>query len=571
MNVLGITASHNSGACLLSDGRLLASSSEERFNRKKGFGGFPINAVKYCLQSQRIRPEELDAVAVAGYHVTSLQVPTYFTLDHLWHETVVKFAPRLANSYRVAQTPLGKLLTSNMRKKRKEGLSELLGVSPDKIYGVEHHLCHAYAALFSSPFPSEGKDVLVLTADGSGDNKSSTISTFEGGKFQMRTSTDAFSSVGVLYSAVTRFLGMRIDEDEYKVMGLAPYASNSKGEEVYRQISQIITFNPETLRFNSELPSTKYIDEVKSKFERTRFDFLAYGVQKLTEELLLSMARAAVKRFKIPRLACGGGTFMNVKANMRIAQMPEVAAMFVMPSAGDESNAIGAAYYVHLQLCPDEPIHPLESLYLGPEYTDAQMHDELMKHEFRFEKVPDIEREVSHLLSEHKITARFSGRMEFGARALGNRSILADPSDPTVVQEINRQIKGRDFWMPFAPVILKNEASSYLATPDSNRVNSDSMIFAFETHPRSRKELVAAIHPYDKTVRPQVLFDTANSGFFKIVSGFKERRGIGGLLNTSFNLHGEPIVCSPADALHTFKNSGLEYLALGPFLVSKTG
>lgn len=569
MKILGITASHTSGACLLSEGKIVACASEERFTRIKGCGGFPTNAIQYCLESQNVDPSELDAVAVAGYYVTSFHIPMYRRLDSSWHKSVMRFAPRFANSYRVLQSPIGKLMAARMVHKRKEMLSNIMGVSPDKIYGVDHHLCHAYAALFSSPFPSEDKDAIVLTVDGSGDNRSSTVSTFIDGKFQTRASTNAAYSVGVLYSAVTSFLGMRNDEDEYKVMGLAPYADNPKGEEVCRRLSKMIEFDSESLEFRSQIHSTKYLSALNSTFKLTRFDFLAYAVQKLTEDLLLSLAKAAIAKYKIPRLACGGGVFMNVKANMKIAQQAEVNEMFVMPSAGDESNCIGAAYYVYSNLSPSASIHPLSNLYLGPEYTEKQLLDELTKDELHFEKPDDIDKEVSQLLREHKIVARFSGRMEFGARALGNRSILANPSDTDVVQDINRQIKGRDFWMPFAPVIMDQAVQRYLATPDTRKVNPDSMVFAFETVPNARRELVAALHPYDKTARPQVLSQNNNPGYYQILSGFENATNIGGILNTSFNLHGEPIVRSPADALYTFRNSGLHYLALGPYLVSK--
>jgi carbamoyltransferase len=568
LKILGINSAHNSAACILENGKLVAAVAEERFTKIKGCSGFPMNAIASCLEMTGTRADELDAVAVAGSYLPSLPQPTYRKLKNVTG-FLIRLAPRKANVYTLARLPFAGSLLSGMKERRVRELSKYFGVDEKKIHGVDHHMCHACSTLFSSGFVSEGNDAIVITVDGSGDNRSSTVSTFTKGKLEIRASTDASASIGVLYSEVTRNLGMRVDEDEYKVMGLAPYAANSKGEEVYRRLSSVVRFDTEELVLKSNVPSIKYDSLIREDYARVRFDFLAYAVQKVVEELLLSMVKTAVSRYSINRVACGGGVFMNVKANMRIAQLPQVEKMFVMPSAGDETNAIGAAYFVHRELFPDVPIEPLRSLYLGPEFSDKEIEQELQKHDFKVEKSRDIDKEVSDLLTENKVVARIQGKMEFGARALGNRSILANPKDYGVVQQINRQIKGRDFWMPFAPVILEGKSNEYLLSPDISKLNADSMVFAFETTKKAQSDLPAALHPYDKTARPQVLSYVANPAYHQIVSGFETRTGIGGLLNTSFNLHGEPIVCSPADALHTIEDSGLRYLAIGNYLVSK--
>ncbi len=552
----------------MQDGRLVAAVAEERFTRVKGCAGFPVNAIDYCLTSTSTAPDELDSVAVAGTYLPSIPQNAYDKMQD-GMGFIMKFAPRIGNVYRLSRLPFAGTLLSGMKKRRIKELSEFFKVNEKKIHGVDHHMCHAYSALFSSRFVAENKDCLVITVDGSGDNRSSTISTFGNGRFEVRASTDASASVGVLYSEVTRNLGMRVDEDEYKVMGLAPYAANSKGEEVYDRLSSMVVFDPERLCLRSELPSVKYSQFIRREYSGVRFDWLAYAVQKVCEELLMSLVKASIARYGVRRIACGGGVFMNVKANMKIAQLDVVDEMFVMPSGGDETNAVGAAYFMHMKLFPDVPIHPLDSLYLGPEFTESEVQDELELHDLNYYKSQNIAKDVAKLLSEDKVVARMAGRMEFGARALGNRSLLANPHDYGVVQEINRQIKGRDFWMPFAPVIMRDAVSDYLSSPDISKVNADSMVLAFETTKKAQKDIPAALHPYDKTARPQVLDRAANDGYYSVLAAFEESSGISALLNTSFNLHGEPIVCSPAEAVHTLKDSGLQYLALGDYLVSK--
>jgi len=263
---------------------------------------------------------------------------------------------------------------------------------------------------------------------------------------------------------------------------------------------------------------------------------------------------------------------MNVKLNLKIMEMPEVRKFFVFPSCGDESLAIGAAYYGYEQVCKDKgknvDIEPLGDLYKGPEYSNEYIENVLKKESgIVYSFFDNIEEKIVELLTKKEIVARFAGRMEWGARALGNRSILADASNYEVVKIINEMIKQRDFWMPFAPTILKEREDDYIVNP--KKVPAPYMILAFNSKEKAKKDLVAAMHPYDYTLRPQILEKEENEKYYKIIKIFEEMTGMGGILNTSFNLHGYPIVCSPEDAIHVFKNSGLKYLALENWLVKK--
>jgi carbamoyltransferase len=306
-----------------------------------------------------------------------------------------------------------------------------------------------------------------------------------------------------------------------------------------------------------------------------RFDWIAGAIQKLTEEVLVKWIQRAIETTGIRNVCLGGGVFMNVKANSQIMYETPVEELRICPSAGDESTAIGSAYHGYKMLCEQNSIEfnprPIPNLYLGPSYCEEEIGSAIeetgLRKKYIVESIEDMTDQVAGLLAKGKIVARFSGRMEFGARALGNRSILADPSNMEIVKVLNKQIKQRDFWMPFAPTILEERQHDYIQNP--KQIEAPHMVLAFNTNRLAWKELRAALHPYDNTCRPQILNEHSNKEYYDLVKKFEAITGIGGILNTSFNLHGEPIVCSPKDAIQTFENSGLGYLALGNFLISK--
>ena len=275
------------------------------------------------------------------------------------------------------------------------------------------------------------------------------------------------------------------------------------------------------------------------------------------------------------RLALGGGVFMNVKANMLVAQEDWVEQLFAFPSCGDESNAVGAAYLGYISECERRGLAaspaPFGPAYLGPAVTDGEVEAVIRERglhgRYKVGFHDHIEERIAELLVSDGVVARCAGRMEFGARALGNRSILANPSDHRVVGLINRMIKNRDFWMPFAPTVLAERAPDYLVNPKG--LASPYMMLAMPTRPEARDALAAALHPQDATARPQILEEAWNPEYHAVIREFERRTGVGAVLNTSFNLHGEPIVASAADAVDTFERSGLPHLAAGHFLISK--
>jgi carbamoyltransferase len=305
-------------------------------------------------------------------------------------------------------------------------------------------------------------------------------------------------------------------------------------------------------------------------FEGKRFDWIAGGLQRFTETVLTQWVRNCIRATGIGRIVLGGGIFMNVKANKLIMELPEVTDLFVYPSCGDETNAMGAAYCVYAQKAGFAGIKPLREVYFGPRHANEEVERALRAYRFqsavKFTKLPNIERSIAELLAAGQVVARHCGREEFGARALGNRSILANPKDTHSIRVINEAIKSRDFWMPFAASILAERASDYVVNPKS--IKSPYMILTFDTTDRF-PDIAAGTHPYDHTVRPQIVEQSWNPRYHSLIKEFADITGVGGVLNTSFNLHGFPIASSPADSLDVFDRSGLRNLAIEDWLVQK--
>jgi len=568
--VLGIHDGHLATVCLLKDGKIEFCVSEERFKRIKNYTGVPEEAINYILAESKTAAEDLDMVIVPSKIVAI--VPGVNVETNSWLHSFLKLMRKF-----VLYFPEGFYFSLYNRiapiyyktNKRKKLYSKLLGIDEDKIVLIDHHLCHAYTALYGSGF---NDDFLIFTLDGGGDSLCGTVNKVENGEIIKISETSYLHSLGLLYLEITKYLGMKPLEHEYKVMGLAPYAPPEGVGKSYDVLKNFITLDKENLKFFSPIKSVNFGDEIRKRLYQHRFDWIAGAIQKLTEELVTEWIREAINKTGIHDVALAGGVFMNVKLNLKIMEMPEVRKIFVFPSCGDESLAIGAAYYGYEKICKDKgkkvDIQPLGDLYKGPMYSNEHIESVLQKESgIKYTFFENIEEKIAELLTKKEIVARFAGRMEWGARALGNRSILADASNYEVVKIVNEMIKQRDFWMPFAPTILKEREDDYIVNP--KKVPAPYMILAFNSKEKAKKDLVAAMHPYDYTLRPQVLEKESNEKYYKIIKLFEEMTKMGGILNTSFNLHGYPIVCSPEDAIHVFKNSGLKYLALENWLVEK--
>ena len=590
MYILGISYGFVATAVLLKDGKVIACASEERFNGIKNYNGFPQKSISYCLSEAGIKGEDLDLVTTP---YTNLP-PSHFSLDNkksTQAENLLSrlfgFGMTLRKFFRIVRyyfpnifRPLGqvsyrfavKLLTIYYAQIQKKQIANYLKISVDKIVSFDHHISHAAAGYYSSSY-NQSK-ALVLTLDGEGDGNCATVSVFEGAKHRMLSNTPREYSIGYIYGYVTKFLGMKPHEHEYKVMGLAPYAKEGEVDKVYSKITDFISLDRnDPLKFVTKKNSQDFDMFLKKEFLDTRFDNLAGAFQRLVEENTKKWIEKAQEKTKIKTVILSGGVFMNIKVNQVVASLPKVKRLFIMPSCADETGAIGSSYLGYLMLSKKGKkairIEPISHLYWGPSFSDSEIFGELkpLKSKVSFKKVKDVEKVIAKLLSEGKIVANLSGRMEFGARALGNRSILANPTKYETVKIINEQIKSRDFWMPFAPTILKERQKDYIVNPKN--IDSPYMMLGFNTTKLAQEEIKAALHPSDSTCRPQILDKTINHRYYRIIKEFEKLTGIGAVLNTSFNIHGFPIVLGPKEALIAFLNSGLQYLVMENYLITK--
>ncbi len=568
MKILGIHDGHNATAALCEDGRVVAAVSEERLVRVKNVDCFPERAVADCLRIAGCSMKDIDFVAFNGLHQ-----PYARSRAELMASFRRASAPATAIRKILRRTPANAYFRARRRAARLENAVGL-GVSASRVRFVEHHGAHAHAAYWSSPW-REGP-VLVLTCDGSGDDLCATVNVCRDGVMERVAAVPETHSLGIIYAMATTLLGMMPLEDEHKVMGMAPYAQKRVLEKPTEDcFADILRVDNLGWRRAGGLPDAyQSFAFMKKRLGLTRFDNASASIQLLAEKVLGAWVADCVRATGVKRVALSGGVFMNVKANKVVYELPDVEELYVMPSCGDDSNAIGACFAVYAEerrtagLPVDIP--PLGPIYFGGEFGAAECEAALAAVRNRdgvaVAEPADVDWEVGQLVGRGQIVARYAGRMEFGARALGNRSILADPRDMAVIPRINEMIKSRDFWMPFAPSVLAERAEEYAVKPKAMR--APYMIMAFDSTAK-RGEYRAATHPYDKSTRPQEVFADWNPGYYRVLKSFEEATGRGIILNTSFNLHGYPIVYRPAEAVDVFLRSSLDGLALGPYLLQR--
>lgn len=568
IRIVGIHDNHNASVCLLEDGVVKSYVQEERIIRDKNYAGFPFEGLKWLLRSYNLKIEDVDFFAFSFEH----NPPQHAIKERLeYYRSSGSFKSRCIEVFR--QSPFYSVYKGRAKKLRLKQMAEA-GIPNQKALFVNHHLAHASAAYYGSFYDKNCEKVLVLTLDGGGDGLCSCVYVGENGFLTKIAETREGNSIANVYARTTFYLGMTPLEHEYKLMGMAPYAKKEHYFQIYRKLKGLLYVDGLSFRRRIPFSTFETYPTLKRIYERERFDNICGALQQVSEDLVLSWVKNAAKKTGIKKLALGGGFFMNVKANKRIMELEEVENLYVCPSCGDESCAMGAAFQAYSVICRNERKEirstNISDLYKGPKYSDTEIESELERiaqsNKLEYMRDKNVEKSTAKLLSENEIVARFSGRVEWGARALGNRSILANASDLLNIRYLNKAVKNRDFWMPFAPSILKEREDDYLMNP--KQIAAPYMILAFDTTDK-RTDIAAAIHPEDLTARPQVLSQEENPQYYYLLKEYERLTGWGGLLNTSFNLHGEPIVCSPKDALHAFLNSGLRYMMMGDFIINK--
>ena len=593
MKILGISAFyHDSAATLLVDGKIVASAQEERFTRIKHDKSYPKESIKFCLDFCKLSIDDID-------YVCFYEKP-FKKFDRLI-KTHISFFP---SGYRYFKESMIEWLSSKIFLKR-QLLNELKKLSLNsnwkgKLVFSEHHLSHAASAFFPSPF----EKAIVLTADGVGEWATTTVAIGEGNKLEIKKEIHFPHSLGLLYSAFTYYTGFKVNSGEYKLMGLAPYGEPKYVEKIKSNLIDIKTdgsfkLNQDYFNYATGLTMTNSkFDELfgqkprdPSKDEITHFHMdIASSIQKVTEEVMLKLTKSLRDEFKIPNLCLAGGVALNCVANGKILENKIFDKVWVQPAAGDAGGSLGAALaFWHLEKNKERNISSTDDMkgsYLGPQYSDEEINNILNKIGAKFEFLDEeiiINKTVDDL-KNGKAIGWFQGRMEFGPRALGARSILGDPRSEIMQKNLNLKVKYRESFRPFAPSVLRedlsewfniNEDSPYMLMVSSINKNKkiemndeQKKLFGIEKLNIKRSEIPAVTH-VDYSARIQTVHKETNPKYFKLIKKFKDITQCPILVNTSFNVRGEPIVNTPEDAYNCFMGTELDSLVIGNCYLDK--
>ncbi len=582
--ILGISAFyHDSAACLLRDGEIVAAAQEERFTRKKGDASFPHHAVEYCLRSQGITPAEL---AWVGFYDKPL-----LKFERIL-ETYLGVAPRGLKSFLMA----GPLWIKEKLFMDRE-LREELNYDGDILY-AEHHESHAASAFFPSPF----EEAAILTMDGVGEWATASVGVGRGNDIELHHELQWPDSLGLLYSAFTYYLGFKVNSGEYKVMGLAPYGEPKYVKLILDELIDLredgsLTLNQKYFNYLTGLTMTNgAFDHLfggpprqpESMMNPHHMD-IARSIQEVCEEVMLRMARTAHRQTGLRKLCLAGGVALNCVGNGRILREGPFEKLWIQPAAGDAGGALGVAQLIwHRQLKSPRPAprDAMKGAHLGPAFSPAEIGaylDSVGAPRQEFAREDLIER-VAELLASGKVVGWFAGRMEFGPRALGARSILGDPRDPAMQSQMNIKIKFREGFRPFAPSVLRERVADYFELDEDSPymllvapVRKDRRFpvsaeeegrWGIEKLKVKRSEIPAVTH-VDYSARVQTVNRDDNAEYYDLIRAFERRTECPVLVNTSFNVRGEPIVCTPADAYRCFMRTNLDYLVLWPYLLDK--
>jgi carbamoyltransferase len=558
MLTLGINYSqmHDSSACIARDGELLFAVAEERISRVKHDASFPKNAIRACLEFAHVRAEQLDEVCF-GWQTAG---PVFR------HDLKCYATGKMPLTYHNGLNSTLHFLSMWHQESGAKKFTQQFGPAKGKMRFVDHHLAHAISAYAYSGFD----EAAVVVMDGRGAWEATTIWRGHGGRLDPVLMIPFPDSVGYFYSAFTEFLGFQPNSDEWKVMGLAPYGKpgldlsafiDLKTAPYHVHTNQLIANGATPFAGVKGLLGPARVAE--SEIDERHRD-IAYAVQDACEIAMLNVVRMAIEKTGCRNVCLAGGVALNSKANGKIAASGLVDKMFVQPAASDDGVALGAALAVCLDGNGKLPNKPMRHGYWGPSFDDEVIENALRTYKLRYTRTQNPASGAAELLAQGKILGWFQGRMEFGPRALGSRSILADPRDPEMSAKVNNAVKFREWWRPFAPSLKKEAAGEYLESV----TDSPFMILTAQVRPEKRAVIPSVTH-VDGSARPQTVEKEINPLYWRLIDEFEKRTGVPVIMNTSFNLRGEAIVHTPTDAIRTFFSSGMDALVMGSFLVEK--
>lgn len=558
MIILGINYLSESTVSLIKNGKLIFAISEERINRKKNWYGIPHRSIKIA---KKIVKNKIDHVVTCGLSALNNMMPN--DNEYKKKEIIIGKSnlPKKIKNRQIKFLKKRRDHEDNVINKRTLQVLNILKKEFKNINIYDHHTAHAASAAFYSNY----KSCYVLTIDGWGDDASSKIFKFNKKGLKLISQTNTFDSLGYFYGSITKLLGFKPHQHEGKILGLAAYG---KPKRAYKEISKMISFDKKNLRFVGNYENgiyqanyhNKNLNYLKQKFSK---EDISAAAQKILEENVIKCVDSLdKKKFNI---ALAGGVFANVKLNQKIMELEKVKDLFIFPNMGDGGLSTGAAALEYYDKSNKKPIIPC-NYYLGLKYTDSEILNEIKKNKLSYTRPKNLPFFVAKKLSEEKIVAHFNDKMEFGPRALGNRSILCSAKKNEINIELNKKLNRTEF-MPFAPIIMKKYLNTYFNFKKGLK-NFEHMTMTTKCRKIMIKSSPAAVH-IDETARPQSITKKSNKRIFDILKEYKKITGIPVLINTSFNLHEEPIVCSPNDAIRAFKKGKIDYLVLNNYIIEK--
>lgn len=570
MYILGISCFyHDSSAALLKDGEIVAAAAEERFTRKKHDTSFPFNAIDYCLKSQKIMINDL---AYIGFYEKPFVKFERVLSQHLamfpWSfKTFLGSMPSWMNE---------KLRASKFIKKKLKYKGDILF--------VEHHIAHAASAFLLSPFEKSA----ILTIDGVGEWTTTAYGIGEGSSLNLFNEIRFPHSLGLLYSAITAYLGFSVNNSEYKVMGLAPYGNmDKKLNEYYNKLKEVIDVKEDgsyrldlsyfKYHFADRMPSKKLCILLGGKIRKPgeelaqRHKDIAAALQILLEEVMIKILKHIRKETDCGNIVLAGGVALNSVFNGKILKNTGFGNVWIQPDAGDGGTSMGVAAYIYNTLLDNKRSFVLKDAYLGPGFNDDEIRKFLEDNKIKFSVFGDdveLIKTTAKLIYESNVIGWFAGRMEIGPRALGARSILSNPTDPRMKEILNTKVKHREKFRPFAPVVCEDDALKYFDCDVPVPLPTDFMLMVYPVREEWREKIPSVVH-VDGSGRLQSVRREQNPNYYDVIKEFGRLSGMPILINTSFNIRGEPIVCTPFDAYKCMMGTGIDYLVMGKFLIKR--